>query len=319
MVSDARLSEISRMDCADLVPSDLHKFYDFREWRNPCAVLSVAFPNEWADILSVLKEFRILRTDICEAGTKGGCKSLVAIRMDQMFLAKGSLALASLNHACRDHVPTFPQRSLPRLLTAAACGGLGAAPDHRTRRALLHLSNSCASPCGPAMLVTHDPTSDIVLVHDRSGRVVGWAPANKKRPPELLGQWAADDTRTPPNVLEALAMLPPAIWYKRRPQLADRHVVKIVNRAGDVSKYPAEFWHSLYDRPWVVPDTDMPITNSAHSSYQLVRVKALRNPLMPAAMLNALSGHRSVEIRCLVAENTATPPETLATLAYDPC
>jgi restriction endonuclease BglII len=52
-------------------------------------VLSVAFPNEWADILSVLKEFRILRTDIGEAGTKGGGKSLVAIRMDQMFLAKG--------------------------------------------------------------------------------------------------------------------------------------------------------------------------------------------------------------------------------------
>jgi Restriction endonuclease BglII len=77
------------MNCADLVPPDLHKFYDFREWRNPCAVLSVAFPNEWADILSVLKEFRIVRTDIGEAGTKGGGKSLVAIRMDQMFLAKG--------------------------------------------------------------------------------------------------------------------------------------------------------------------------------------------------------------------------------------
>ena len=36
----------------------------------------------------------------------------------------GSLALASLNLACRDHVPTFPQRSLPSLLTTAACGGL---------------------------------------------------------------------------------------------------------------------------------------------------------------------------------------------------
>ena len=36
-------------------------------------------------------------------------------------------------------VPAFPQRSPPRLLTAAACGGLGSAPDCRTRRALLHL------------------------------------------------------------------------------------------------------------------------------------------------------------------------------------
>jgi len=57
------------MDCANLVPPDLHNFYDFREWRNPCAVLSVAFFGE--------------------AGTKGGGKSLVAIRMDQMFLSKG--------------------------------------------------------------------------------------------------------------------------------------------------------------------------------------------------------------------------------------
>src|SRR5262245_11013705 len=39
----------------------------------------------------------------------------------------GSLALASLDHACRDHVPTFPRRSPPQLLTAAARGGLGSA------------------------------------------------------------------------------------------------------------------------------------------------------------------------------------------------
>src|SRR5215831_16658445 len=69
----------------------------------------------------------------------------------------GSLALASLDRACWDLVPAFPQRSPPRLLTAAACGGLRSAPDYRTRRALLHLSYSCASPVLMAMLVTHDP------------------------------------------------------------------------------------------------------------------------------------------------------------------
>src|SRR5215467_11491914 len=42
-------------------------------------------------------------------------------------------------------------------LTTAACGGLRSAPDCRTRRALLHLSYSCALPCGRAMLVTQDP------------------------------------------------------------------------------------------------------------------------------------------------------------------
>src|SRR2546423_12534702 len=69
----------------------------------------------------------------------------------------GSLALASLNLACRNLVPAFPQRSLPLLLTTAACGGLKPAPDCRPRRALLHLSYSCAPPVLTTMLVTHDP------------------------------------------------------------------------------------------------------------------------------------------------------------------
>ena len=66
----------------------------------------------------------------------------------------GSLAFASLNHACRNLVPAFPQRSPPSLLTTAACGGLRSTPDCRPRRAFLHLSYSYAAPCGPALLVT---------------------------------------------------------------------------------------------------------------------------------------------------------------------
>src|ERR1700730_4368415 len=72
-------------------------------------------------------------------------------------IISGSLALASLNHTCRNLVPTFPQRSPPLLLTTAACGGLRSTPDCRPRRTSLHLSYSCATPCGPAILVTQDP------------------------------------------------------------------------------------------------------------------------------------------------------------------
>jgi len=77
----------------------------------------------------------------------------------------GSLALASLDRACRNLVPAFPQRSPPRLLTAAACGGLRSAPDCRTRRALLHLSYSCASPVPRTVLVTHDPKRSSGSIH----------------------------------------------------------------------------------------------------------------------------------------------------------
>src|SRR5882724_1932527 len=79
----------------------------------------------------------------------------------------GSLALASLNHTCRNLVPTFPQRSPPSLLTTAACGGLRSTPDCRTRRTFLHLSYSYASPCGPALLVTQDPNRPSRLLRTR--------------------------------------------------------------------------------------------------------------------------------------------------------
>src|ERR1700736_3077349 len=69
----------------------------------------------------------------------------------------GSPALASLNHACRNLVSTFPQRSPPSLLTTAACGGLRPAPDCRPRRALLHLSYSSAPFYADGAFVTHAP------------------------------------------------------------------------------------------------------------------------------------------------------------------
>lgn len=73
----------------NLIPNGLLEFYEFHEWRNAIAVLRSAYPQEWTDILEILAEFRILRSDIGEKGEKGGGKSKVAIRMDRMFRAKG--------------------------------------------------------------------------------------------------------------------------------------------------------------------------------------------------------------------------------------
>src|SRR5258707_7089414 len=75
----------------------------------------------------------------------------------------GSLALASLNLACRDHVPTFPQRSPPSLLTTAARGGLRPAPDCRPRRALLHLPYSSSPLYVDGAFVTHDPQPTFII------------------------------------------------------------------------------------------------------------------------------------------------------------
>lgn len=75
-------------ETSKLIPDALREYYEFHEWRNAIAVMSGAFPNEWADLLEVLAAFRLLRSDIGEFGEKGGGKSKVAIRMDRMFRAK---------------------------------------------------------------------------------------------------------------------------------------------------------------------------------------------------------------------------------------
>src|SRR5438034_9896907 len=108
--------------------------------------------------------------------------------MARPFFCSGSLALASLNLACRNLVPTFPQRSPPLLLTTAACGGLRSAPDCRPRRTFLHLSYSCATPFGPAILVTQDPLQTLdVQCNGLSGcKMVVRAPLTDRREMGIL-------------------------------------------------------------------------------------------------------------------------------------
>jgi hypothetical protein len=52
---------------------------------------------------------------------------------------------------------------------------LRSATDCRSRRALLHLSYSCIPPCGPAILVTQDPSATLA-VHCGNGFDVGFTP-----------------------------------------------------------------------------------------------------------------------------------------------
>ena len=58
----------------------------------------------------------------------------------QSFDASAVVHTCSSSRRSPDPVPAgpFPQRSPPRLLTGAACGGLGSPPARRTRRTYLH-------------------------------------------------------------------------------------------------------------------------------------------------------------------------------------
>src|SRR3984893_1896210 len=59
------------------------------------------------------------------------------VRQDPTYVALGPVALTAIN-----------------LWTTAACGGLRSTTDCRPRRTFLHLSYSCATSFGPAILVT---------------------------------------------------------------------------------------------------------------------------------------------------------------------
>jgi hypothetical protein len=74
------------MSVERFVPEDLRALYAVHDWRNGLAVLSAANPDEWADIVAVLRAFRLHHTEIA---TPGGAKSLIANRLDGGFKALG--------------------------------------------------------------------------------------------------------------------------------------------------------------------------------------------------------------------------------------
>lgn len=69
-----------------LIPADIAVHYEVHEWRNGIAILSAAHPQEWADILDVLRGFSLLRSDIMKPG---GSKGLIASKLDSHFTRLG--------------------------------------------------------------------------------------------------------------------------------------------------------------------------------------------------------------------------------------
>lgn len=68
------------------VPADIAKLYEVHEWRHASAILKTDFPEEWEDILTVLRQFKLNKSAVI---TPGGRKSLVADALDKALAAKG--------------------------------------------------------------------------------------------------------------------------------------------------------------------------------------------------------------------------------------
>ena len=69
-----------------LVPSDLRELYHVREWRNATGVLATACPEEWTDLIEVLRAFRLLRSEVLAAG---GGLSPISKQVDGAFAKRG--------------------------------------------------------------------------------------------------------------------------------------------------------------------------------------------------------------------------------------
>lgn len=70
----------------DLLPDFIRQHYEVHEWKHACAILSSDFPDEWAEMIDVLTNFRLKKGYITQGG---GNKSLVSGAIDQAFYAKG--------------------------------------------------------------------------------------------------------------------------------------------------------------------------------------------------------------------------------------
>lgn len=74
------------MSTVHLVPDDLRASYHVKEWRNATGILQTACADEWAEVIEVLRGFRLLKSEVL---AKGGRKSLVASRIDGAFYRRG--------------------------------------------------------------------------------------------------------------------------------------------------------------------------------------------------------------------------------------
>lgn len=69
-----------------IVPPDIVARYEVHEWRNGLAILGAAHPQEWRNIVEVLRGFRLLKSNVMQPG---GSKGLISSKLDSHFTRLG--------------------------------------------------------------------------------------------------------------------------------------------------------------------------------------------------------------------------------------
>src|SRR6476620_3307215 len=69
-----------------IVPADIAARFEVHEWRNGLAILAAAHPEEWSEILAVLRGFTMTKGDVLKPG---GSKGLISSKLDSHFTKLG--------------------------------------------------------------------------------------------------------------------------------------------------------------------------------------------------------------------------------------
>jgi hypothetical protein len=89
------LADNGAMTNQALVPAEIAARYEVHEWRNGLAILTAAHPEEWANLLEVLRDFVLLKSDVLKPG---GSKGLISQRLDSHFTKLGWIEKAFDTH-----------------------------------------------------------------------------------------------------------------------------------------------------------------------------------------------------------------------------
>lgn len=69
-----------------IVPADIAARYEVHEWRNGLAILAAMHPDEWANIVEVLRGFTLLKSNVLKPGDS---KGLISSKLDSHFTKLG--------------------------------------------------------------------------------------------------------------------------------------------------------------------------------------------------------------------------------------
>jgi hypothetical protein len=70
----------------NLLPDDIRDEYQIEERHHACSILKTDFPEQWKDLLDVLRRFKLKRTELQRPG---GNKSPIAKGLDSLFFERG--------------------------------------------------------------------------------------------------------------------------------------------------------------------------------------------------------------------------------------